>query len=45
MDFSETYEFKKEYKKLLKKYRSLAEDLEVVKKAIKANPAGNETKH
>ncbi|MCB9812759.1 hypothetical protein H6778_03825 [Candidatus Nomurabacteria bacterium] len=45
MEFSESDEFKKEFKKLQKKYPSLEDDLKVVKKAIAANPAGNGTKH
>jgi mRNA-degrading endonuclease RelE of RelBE toxin-antitoxin system len=45
MDFAESDEFKKEFKKLSRKYPTLSDDLEVVKKAIQANPAGNGTKH
>ncbi len=45
MDFSESDEFKREYKKLAKKYSTLEQDLEVVKKAIKATPVGNGSKH
>lgn len=45
MVFSESDEFKKEFKKLSKKYPSLKDDLKVVKKAITAEPAGNNTKH
>ncbi len=45
MDFSESDEFKKEFKKLSKKYRTLVDDLEVVKKAIRVNPTGDGTKH
>ena len=45
MVFSESDEFKKEFKKLAKKYPTLEEDLEVVKKAIAADPTGNGTKH
>ena len=45
MDFSESDEFKKEFKKLAKKYPTLKEDFSVVKKAISAAPSGNGTKH
>lgn len=45
MDFSESDEFKKEFKKLFKKYPTLEEDLKVVKQAITAAPTGNGTKH
>jgi len=45
MDFSESDEFKKEFKKLSKKYPTLEEDLDVVKKAIAVAPSGNGTKH
>ncbi len=34
MDFDELNEFKKDLKKLLKKYRSLNDDLVVVKKVL-----------
>ena len=34
MTFEELAEFKKDLKKLLKKYRSLNDDLEVVKKVL-----------
>ena len=45
MDFQESDEFKKEFKKLHKKYPTLEDDLEVVKKAIAASPEGNGSKH
>lgn len=45
MKFLESEEFKKEFKKLVKKYRSLPSDLEVVKKIIQTTPTGNGTKH
>ncbi len=38
MTFSELSEFKKDLKKLLKKYRSLNDDLEVVKKVLLVEP-------
>lgn len=38
MTFEELDEFKKDLKKLLKKYRSLNDDLEVVKKVLKVEP-------
>jgi len=45
MEFSESEEFTKEFKKLAKKYPTLSDDLDVVKKIIAADPAGNGTKH
>jgi mRNA-degrading endonuclease RelE of RelBE toxin-antitoxin system len=45
MEFSESEEFKKEFKKLAKKYPTLGDDLAVVKKAIIVSPTGNGTKH
>ena len=39
MTFDELEEFKKDRKQLLKKYRSLAEDLETVKKVLAVAPA------
>lgn len=38
MTFEELEEFKKDLKQLLKKYRTLNEDLEVVKKVLEVNP-------
>src|ERR1043166_2471989 len=38
MTFDELDEFKKDLKSLLKKYRTLNEDLEVVKKVLTADP-------
>jgi len=38
MDFAELKEFKKDLKKLLKKYRSLKDDLIIVKKVLEVNP-------
>lgn len=45
MHFSESDEFRKEFKKLVKKYHTLEQDLEMVKKVIAATPAGNGSKH
>lgn len=45
MKFSESEEFKKEFKKLARKYRTLEQDFEIVKKTITATPTGNGTKH
>ena len=39
MIFDELDEFKRDLKKLLKKYRSLNDDLEVVKKVLKVEPS------
>ncbi len=38
MTFDELSEFKKDLKKLLKKYRSLNDDLIIVKKVLEVNP-------
>jgi len=38
MTFDELVEFKKDLKNLLKKYRTLNDDLEVVKKVLEFNP-------
>jgi hypothetical protein len=40
MKFEELTEFKKDLKNLLKKYRTLNDDLEVVKKVLTASPGG-----
>lgn len=45
MDFFESAEFKKEFKKLAKKYPSLYDDLETLKKTIAASPTGSGSKH
>lgn len=45
MNFQEGDEFQKEFKKLAKKYRTLVDDFQIVKKAIKASPAGDTSKH
>jgi mRNA-degrading endonuclease RelE of RelBE toxin-antitoxin system len=39
MIFEELAEYKKDLKRLIKKYRSLNEDLSVVKKVLKVNPS------
>jgi mRNA-degrading endonuclease RelE of RelBE toxin-antitoxin system len=39
MIFEELAEYKKDLKRLIKKYRSLNEDLYVVKKVLKVNPS------
>lgn len=38
MSFDEIEEFKKDFKGLVKKYRSLGEDLEVIKKVLEVMP-------
>lgn len=38
MTFDELTEFKKDLKSLLKKYRTLNDDLEVIKKVLEVNP-------
>ncbi len=38
MTFSELPEFQRDLKKLLKKYRSLNQDLEIIKKVLKVEP-------
>lgn len=38
MNFDELPEYKKDLKNLLKKYRTLAEDMEVVKKVLRISP-------
>lgn len=45
MKISESDEFKKDFKKLHKKYRSLAKDFAVLKQAILTEPLGDGTKH
>lgn len=45
MQFIESEEFKKDFKKLAKKYQTLSQDFAVVKKAIAATPKGNGAKH
>lgn len=44
MNFDELPEFKKEYKRLVRKYRSLTEDLEEFRKVVSVIPLGN-SKH
>lgn len=38
MEFDELDEFKKDLKKLCKRYKSLKDDLEIIKKVLKVNP-------
>ena len=38
MEFDELSEFTKEIKKLSKKYKTLRDDLDIVKKVLKVNP-------
>ena len=42
MDFTQLDEFKKELKQLLKKYRSLEHDLDLLKDYLQKYPRGNE---
>ena len=41
MTFDEIIEFRKDLKKLIKRYRSIPEDLEVVKKILEIEPDSN----
>ena len=45
MQFIESDEFKKEFAKLSKKYRTLPEDFERLLKLIKTYPSGGESRH
>jgi mRNA-degrading endonuclease RelE of RelBE toxin-antitoxin system len=45
MDYKETEEFIKEFKKLSKKYRTIESDFELLKKIILKFPEGGETRH
>jgi hypothetical protein len=45
MEFSETPEFSKEFKKLERKYRTLTADIAVLKKSLTTNPRGDGSKH
>lgn len=45
MDIRQDEKFQKEFKKYLKKYRSLKDDLAVLEKALLAYPTGNGSKH
>jgi len=45
MDIQESEEFKKDFKKLLKKYKTLQDDFSVAKSVIVAEPKGDGTKH
>ncbi len=40
MNFKETQEFKRDFKKLFKKFRSLKDDLNEFKKVLRASPLG-----
>src|SRR5690606_30237849 len=42
---TETEEFKKEFKKLSKKYKTLESDFEILKKLILKFPRGEDTRH
>jgi len=45
MKINEGDEFKREFKKLLKKYQTLESDFLIARKVILAEPAGDGTKH
>jgi mRNA-degrading endonuclease RelE of RelBE toxin-antitoxin system len=45
MNISQTDEFKKDFKYLSKKYRTLEKDFEILIRAIDAEPKGDGTKH
>jgi len=45
MKFTESPEFQAELKKLKKKYQTLSDDIEVLKKSLTANPSGDGSKH
>jgi hypothetical protein len=45
MNISESDEFKKDFKKLRKKYRTLDSDFETAKRVIATEPTGDGTKH
>lgn len=45
MKITASDKFQKDLKRLLKKYKTLKDDLEVLKKAIKAGPTGDGSKH
>ena len=38
MEFEELGEYKKDFKRLVKRYRTLGDDLEVIKKVLRVNP-------
>lgn len=45
MNFRELPEFRKEFRRLAKKYKSLADDLEEFRKVVSVAPLGNGSKH
>ena len=45
MNISQTDEFKKDFKRLSKKYPTLEKDFEILTSAIRAEPKGDGTKH
>lgn len=45
MNIESTDEFKKDFKKLSKKYRTLPDDLKILTTVISSSPEGNGTKH
>lgn len=45
MRISETEAFKKDFKKLKKKYLTLEDDFQILKKAVGVEPRGDGTKH
>ena len=45
MNIKESFEFKKDLKKLLKRYKTLEKDLEVAKLAIATEPLGDGSRH
>ena len=45
IQFEEANQFKKELKKLIKKYRSLSKDLKIFKKVLEKFPEGNSKKN
>lgn len=45
MKITESEQFKRDFKKLQKKYRTLGQDFEIAKKAIATEPTGDGSKH
>jgi hypothetical protein len=45
MNISETNEFKKDFKKLFKKYKSIKDDFNILKRVVQTEPLGDGTKH
>ena len=45
MDFVETEEFAREFKRLRKKYKTLDEDLRTLQSIIRCYPGGNNSRH